>query len=57
MTWTEPEHSRSQVNDAGVTLVAPSASPRDKSRARTIVYARCAANSCNWRRNSMPSPV
>ena len=41
MAWTEPEHSRSQVNDAGVTPVDSSASPRDMSRARTIVN--------NWR--------
>lgn len=41
MAWTEPEYSRSQVNDAGVTLVDSSASPRDQSRARTIVN--------NWR--------
>ena len=41
MAWTVPEHTRSQVNDAGVTLVDPSASPRDKLRARTIVH--------NWR--------
>ncbi len=41
MAWTVPEYTRSQVNDAGVTLVDSSASPRDKSRARTIVN--------NWR--------
>ena len=41
MAWTAPEYSRSQVNDAGVTLVDSSASRQAKSRARTIVN--------NWR--------
>ena len=41
MAWTEPAYSRSQVNDAGVTLGDSSASPRDNSRARTIIN--------NWR--------
>ena len=41
MAWPEPAYSRSQVNDAGVTLVDSSASPPDQSRARTIVN--------NWR--------
>ena len=41
MAWTVPEHTRSQVNDAGMTLVDSSASSRDKSRARTIIN--------NWR--------
>ena len=41
MAWTAPDYSRSQVNDAGVTLVDSLASRQEKSRALTIVN--------NWR--------
>lgn len=41
MAWAVPEHSRKQVNRAGATLIAPTASLEERGRARQVVN--------NWR--------